>query len=161
MKILYLHGLESKLNDNKRSVLKRYGEIIAPDLDYSTDSNIIQTLYTKYQNQDVDVILGSSMGGFTGFYLAAQLGVPALLFNPALSYRSTVQEVPDQMASFARPVHIVLGVLDPIIKYSDTRDFLRQHHIEHDVTVHLREDLEHQIPLHVFDEEVNLFFNAL
>lgn len=33
-KILYLHGLDSTLQDDRRAVLAPYGEIVAPVLDY-------------------------------------------------------------------------------------------------------------------------------
>ncbi|HEX9980906.1 MAG TPA: YqiA/YcfP family alpha/beta fold hydrolase [Flavobacterium sp.] len=158
MKILFLHGLESQLTDEKRKVLERYGEVIAPDLDYSSDSNMITTLHQKFGTENIDAIIGSSMGGFTGFYLALQLEKPALLFNPALPYRSVVQNVPEDTGEIKKPVHVVLGKLDPIIKYSDTKDFLRQHHMDDIVTVTLREDLEHRIPLYIFEEETDAFF---
>ncbi len=38
MTILYLHGLESKLSDVKRVVLEKFGTIIAPDMDYKSNS---------------------------------------------------------------------------------------------------------------------------
>lgn len=161
MKMLFLHGLESKLNDEKRAMLEKYGDVSAPDLDYSNNSSIIKTLYDKYETEGFDAIVGSSMGGFTGFYLASQLGIPALLFNPALAYRSVVQDVPKQIQPFAQPLHIVLGKLDPIVKFSDTKDFLRQYNIEHDVTVRLRDDLEHRIPAPIFEQEIETFFQVL
>ena len=161
MKILFLHGLESKLSADKRKVLEEFGKVLAPDINYSGDNRIIESLYAKYEDQEIDIIIGSSMGGFTGFYLASKLKVATLLFNPALSYRSVVQEIPDSKAAFHKPVHIVLGMHDPIIKYSDTKDFLRVNEYEYDVKVNLRTDLEHRIPFEIFEEEVRRFFDAI
>ncbi len=161
MKILFLHGLESKLNVDKRKVLEEFGKVLAPDINYSGDNKIIDSLFKKYEDQEIDIIIGSSMGGFTGFYLASKLRVAALLFNPALPYRSVVQEIPDSKASFYKPIHIILGMHDPIIKYSDTKDFLRVNDYEYDVKVSLRTDLEHRIPFAIFDEEIRRFFDAI
>jgi len=45
MNILFLHGLESKLSEPKRAILEVYGTVIAPDIDYKSDPNVIQNLY--------------------------------------------------------------------------------------------------------------------
>lgn len=161
MKILFLHGLESNLSDEKRKVLEEFGDVVAPDINYKGDKSIIASMYSKYEHNDINAIIGSSMGGFTGFYLAAKLHVPALLFNPALAYRSVVQEVPEQKMIFSKPLHIVLGMYDPIIKYSDTKDFLRINEYEYDAKVTLREDLEHRIPFEIFSAEVRRFFAGI
>jgi hypothetical protein len=39
---------------------------------------VIQNLYDEYHNQDINVIIGSSMGGFTAYHLANSLGICAL-----------------------------------------------------------------------------------
>ena len=70
MIILYLHGLESKLSPQKRSVLERFGTVIAPDLDYHKNTNVFDLLIKRNEEQHFDVIIGSSMGGFMGYYLA-------------------------------------------------------------------------------------------
>ena len=44
MTILYLHGLESKLNPEKKSILERFGIVIAPDMDYFNDQNVFDLL---------------------------------------------------------------------------------------------------------------------
>lgn len=64
MNILYLHGLESKLSVQKRAILEVYGTVIAPDIDYNSNPNVIQNLYEEYHNQDINAI--SSMGGGCG-----------------------------------------------------------------------------------------------
>ncbi len=161
MKILFLHGLESKLNEEKRQILEKFGEVNAPDLNYKNDGTIIKTMNDNYGSAKVDVIIGSSMGGFTGFYLASQLKVPALLFNPALPYRTVAQEEPEIKPEFNEPVFIVLGQFDPIIKYSDTQDFLRRENHVDNIKIILRHDLEHRIPTAIFEEEVSRFFAAV
>ena len=161
MNILYLHGLESKLSDEKRAILEKYGNVMAPDMDYKSNPNMIDHLYNTYRNQEIDVIIGSSMGGFSGYYLANILNVRCLLYNPALPYRNTtVQNIPSQIpmtnTSFMR---IVLGAQDTIIKAKDNLAFLSQHMTDKiDYTVKIRRDLAHQIPVNVFEEETKAFF---
>jgi predicted esterase YcpF (UPF0227 family) len=93
MNILFLHGLESKLSEPKRAVFETYGTVIAPDINYKADPNGIQNLYSKYHNQDINIIIGSSMGGFAAYHLANSLGLCALLCNPALPYRSDIEQI--------------------------------------------------------------------
>ena len=53
MKILYLHGLDSFLQDDRRAVLSPYGEILAPTIDYRNAPNLFTELQTKYASADV------------------------------------------------------------------------------------------------------------
>ena len=48
MTILYLHGLESKLSPEKRELLETYGSVLAPDMDYKANPNMITTLQQEY-----------------------------------------------------------------------------------------------------------------
>src|SRR5690554_4666971 len=95
MNILYLHGLDSSLNDEKRAILEKYGKVYAPLIDYREDANRVVFLIDEFKDKDIDVVIGSSMGGFAGYYIADALQRPALLFNPALAYRSVRQEIPN------------------------------------------------------------------
>ena len=45
MKILYLHGLDSYLQDDRRAVLTPYGEIFAPTIDYRNAPNLFAELF--------------------------------------------------------------------------------------------------------------------
>lgn len=69
MTILYLHGLESKLNASKRAILESYGAVIAPDLDYKNNLDTIQQTYVNYKSEAIDYVMGSSMGGFAEYHL--------------------------------------------------------------------------------------------
>nr|WP_315234089.1 YqiA/YcfP family alpha/beta fold hydrolase [uncultured Flavobacterium sp.] len=164
MNILFLHGLESKLSDEKRTILETYGTVIAPDLDYKSNPNVIQNLYDEYKNQEINVIIGSSMGGFASFHLANGFGVCALLYNPALPYRnSVVQEIPLDFPKKQSPLMIiVLGGQDDVIKAKDNLAFLSQNASDlRDCTIEIINELSHQIPVHVFEEQTEAFFDSL
>lgn len=164
MNILFLHGLESKLSPEKRVILEKYGNVIAPELDYKSNTNMTQHLYDAYQTQDINAIIGSSMGGFAGYYLANSLSICALLFNPALPYRNTIEQIvpiniPINQSLFMR---IVLGGQDTIIKAKDNLAFFAQNvAAKTDYAITIKSDLAHQIPVDVFEEETKAFFKAL
>ncbi|WP_395051494.1 YqiA/YcfP family alpha/beta fold hydrolase [Flavobacterium sp.] len=164
MNILFLHGLESKLSDPKRAILETYGKLIAPDLDYKSNPNVIQNLYEEFKNQNINAIIGSSMGGFVGFHLANSLGVCALLYNPALPYRNSVEQIiPTNLQLKESPLmRIILGGQDEIIKANDNLAFLAQNcNPKTDYTIVIKNDLAHQIPVEVFEEQTVAFFERL
>ena len=164
MNILYLHGLESKLSDEKRVLLEKYGTVIAPDLDYKLNPDMIQNLNDEYKDQDINAIIGSSMGGFAGFHLANSLGICALLYNPALPYRnSVVQNIPLHLSKKHSPLmRIVLGGQDEVIKAKDNLAFLSQNCSDlKDCSIEIINELAHQIPVPIFEEQTENFFERL
>lgn len=161
MNILYLHGLESQLSPEKRLILEKYGDVIAPDLDYKSNPNIIQNLYAEFKNQSINAIIGSSMGGFAGYYLANSLGVRAMLYNPALPYRTSIEQfVPEIVAKHPLVnLRIVLGGLDNVIMAKDNLTFFAENYdFERNYQIIIRKELGHQIPTAVFEKETNAFF---
>lgn len=81
--LLYLHGLNSCLHDDRREALQSYDvEILAPSIDYEGTPDLLNIFVEKYKS--VDLIVGSSAGGLLGYYLSGILQIPAILFNPAL-----------------------------------------------------------------------------
>jgi hypothetical protein len=164
MNILYLHGLESKLSDEKSTILEAYGTVFAPDIDYKSNPNVFQNLYDTYKNQDINVIIGSSMGGYIGYYLANSFGVCAMLYNPALPYRNNIEQIiPTHLQAKESPLlRFVLGGHDDIIKAKDNLTFLANIiSPETDYTIVIKNDLAHQIPIDVFETETASFFDML
>lgn len=162
MNILYIHGLNGSLTPEKRAVLEPYGQVFAPALVYQNDPDTIQYVADTFKNSDIDIIIGSSMGGFASFYLSRMLQVPALLFNPALAERSVLQNIPDTPDSNNSFLKIVLGAQDATVNPKQTLTFLANsfHQPQH-YTISIRHDLQHRIPLAVFTEEVTLFFDQI
>lgn len=163
MNILFLHGLESKLSEPKRAILEKYGQVIAPDLDYKSNPNMIEFLFNTYQNQKIDVIIGSSMGGFAGYYLAQLLNLPSMLYNPALPYRNTIEQIVPSNIPMNHPksMRIILGGQDNVIKTKDNLAFLAENCTDKtDYTIVILKDLAHQIPFDVFKKETRIYFDS-
>ncbi|MFB9053988.1 YqiA/YcfP family alpha/beta fold hydrolase [Formosa undariae] len=160
MNILYIHGLNSSLSAEKRSVLEHYGTVYAPSIDYENNADAIAQLITTYQTSNMHVVIGSSMGGFAGYYVSNQFQCPALLFNPALARRSVQQNIPEFTHQKSILKHIILGTADTVVNPTETLQFLSETIALHpEYNIHLRNDLEHRIPLDIFKEEVDLFFS--
>ena len=162
MNILFLHGLESKLSQPKRELLEQYGTVIAPDLEYKTNSDIINMLHTQFQNKNIDAIIGSSMGGFTGFYLSKLLRVPALLFNPALPSRNAYQAIPETEAQHNHLLQFVIGNQDDIVDPQQNLEFIIKYVARNaDLKIHIINSMQHRIPIEILGNEAKSFFGAL
>ncbi len=161
MNILYLHGLDSKLNPEKRGILEKYGTVYAPDLDYYRDSHAIESILEMYPGEEINTVIGSSMGGFAAYHVANALLRPALLFNPALMKRSVPQNIPG-IEGFNNLKQIVIGQRDEVVSPADTLTFLKtDFNPVTDLHLHLVPRLGHRIPVEFFEEEVASFFEKL
>ena len=102
--------------------------------------------------------MGSSMGGFMGYYIANTIKCPALLFNPALPHRPVNQEIPEINPLNASPqMTIALGGEDQIIKANDTLKWLSKNRTaDTDFQLFIHKEMGHQVPIAIFEIEVKL-----
>lgn len=162
MNILYLHGLESKLSPQKREILEKYGQVYAPDIDYHNSPNAIENIIKEIQDQEINVVLGSSIGGFAGYYVSASLFRPALLFNPALANRSVSQHVPTGDFGPWDTLQMALGMEDDVVPVSETLKFISDSiPYKTKIQLNLYPGIGHRIHIEVFEKEVESFFGKL
>jgi uncharacterized protein len=162
LNLLYLHGLNGSLSDEKRAVLNNYFNIFAPTIDYvNTDVNQVINLITK--NNRIDLVMGNSMGGYVGYHTSRRLNVPSLLFNPAIFYKSAeINFSPDNdYKLFKNQMVIVLGKKDNIIDCNHTYQNLVLDDSIARINFSIYADLEHRIDLKTFQNEVENFFCLL
>jgi len=84
-KTLYLHGFGSCGKSNKTTELKSYfgsQNIISHNLPYSPLEAIIY-IETLLKEEDIDTLIGSSLGGFYATYFAEKYTMKAVLLNPS------------------------------------------------------------------------------
>ncbi len=83
--ILYLHGFASCGDSTKTKLLKRYfGEanVFAPDLP-ADPAEAIRFIQKTILAHNVNLIIGSSLGGFYASYFCELLGIKTVLINPS------------------------------------------------------------------------------
>lgn len=161
MNIVYLHGLDNKLSAEKKAILEKYGKVHTPEVNYYTNPNAIETILEMLAQIQIDVVMGSSMGGFAAYHVSNALEKPGLMFNPALVERSVKQNVPD-IKSLNSLKQIVLGQVDEVVSPVDTLSFLTKNfNPVTDVHIHLVPGLGHNIAVDFFKEEVDSFFRKL
>ena len=116
MKIAYLHGLESSNDPTSSKIIwlnNNFDQVYTPSIKYhNKDSFTIIIAHIKKQNPDY--IIGSSMGGYFAYLIGATLGIPTILFNPAVIGRSFDPVVDD--SNLKETSHnVFLGKTDEVI----------------------------------------------
>ena len=148
--VVYFHGLESDSTGPKHTFLKkRYGDVYAPKMDYRKNHNLFNDTYEQLKNQKIDIISGSSMGGYFAYYMGKKLGVPTILFNPALPYRGSFEPNMDKSGRRTPQQHIILGHDDTVIIPEDTVKWLEDNEIRTDYDIHWGNHA-HRTPYNVF-----------
>lgn len=127
MKILYLHGLGSKVGGEKVDWLRKEGhDVYNPKLNFQNPNCFA---YLKiYCNRfeaigGIDIIIGSSMGGYFAYELGKHYDVPVILLNPALHSRNFEPEI-DSSGQFDPYVILGVGEKDDVIDYKKTLEIL-------------------------------------
>lgn len=125
MKIHYIHGLDSSPNPDRINWLTEQDhEVQALHIDYRNEPRTYELLRTVART--CDYIVGSSLGGRLGYWLAEELGIPCLLYNPALAL-----DIPGLTETHAglkgSPERfVVLGDLDDVVDPEQTWQWLRE-----------------------------------
>ncbi len=156
-RVLYLHGLESSNTGSKVDFLHEVSDCFAPPIDYK-DPYVEDLLLKIVRAFKPDVIIGSSMGGYSAMLLGNYFGISTVAFNPAIHSRSFDPnfnklngEGPD--ISFT-PV-VVLGMEDDVVNPLITKEILDDAFI--DCVIEEIEGMGHRIPLIDFEHIYNKY----
>lgn len=97
MIIAYLHGYNSYFKENEKvKALRILGRVVGLDIDYNVDSDVVIDKVCDWAiKEDVDLIVGCSMGGWLASHVGASIGVPAVMLNPAISPSSSLKKYID------------------------------------------------------------------
>lgn len=148
-RVAFFHGLESHPRSEKNVILdSEFDFVYAPSMNYR-DSSLFETVLTDVLKNKVDLLIGSSMGGWFAYCISTITGIPTLLFNPALHSRSL-----DPIVSTGNmtPSHtIILGINDDVIVPRKSVDWFFEKGIG--CTLHY-EKIGHRIPIDVFERRV-------
>ncbi len=128
MKALYIHGLHSSPNPKKLDIIEGLGlEVVSPFIDYEKEKGEVYQRVKSYAiENNIDLIIGSSLGGFIGFWLAKDLNIPALLFNPALYFEPMQAFIPKVDCDKIPPIYVCLGEKDTQVNPADVRKYIEE-----------------------------------
>ena len=100
-KVLFIHGFASSGKSAKAKDLQQIlnCDVIAPDLSHQPLKDI-QTLEQILSSEPIEMIVGSSLGGFYALILALRHKKKILLINPSLTPEITLQDQLGWVESF-------------------------------------------------------------
>ena len=158
MKTLYIHGLNSHPVPEKLEILKKNGlEVVALHINYRTEKDTYQKLKDAIEKANVEFIVGSSLGGFIGYWLGEDLGLPCLLFNPAMNYMDKLMPFIPGINHRKCPARfVVIGAHDESVNPQENIAFFRNAERKNcHQRVVICEWLAHKIDYDTFDEMVS------
>lgn len=162
-KVLYLHGLNSSGNSAtvKRLQNVDYLEIIAPTYDPTNFEETYEMLYSLCLKEDIDVVVGTSAGGYWALRCAMRAYVfgHTVSINPSLfpkdwSLKNNCPEITSEgikksaIITGPIPVTVLLGEKDDVIPLEKTLSVLK----EANVYTKKIKNLEHRISDESFEE---------
>lgn len=117
MKTLYLHGLDSHPHPEKNTIMKDAGlELTALHINYREKLGVYETMKDTAIRKKIEFVVGTSLGGYIGNTIAEDLGLPCLLFNPAMHYEDVFYSKMPVIEDKKCPArYIALGHNDPTI----------------------------------------------
>lgn len=87
MRILYIHGFGSMFDgtNDKVIALGRLGKVIGIDIDYTLSPDVIHAkIFDRIIKDRIDLIVGTSMGGYFAARVGTSAGVPFVSCNPSI-----------------------------------------------------------------------------
>jgi len=153
MNIAFFHGLESPPVSDKTEFLEQF-DAWCPPMDYY-DPKLFDRILNELQNNNTELLVGSSMGGWFAYCLSTLTDIPTLIFNPALNQRTFSPKV--YRGDFEPKQTLILGIFDNIIDIDKTEEWLDTNKIEN-YEIHY-EMMGHRTPIDIFTKWVNKTVN--
>lgn len=179
LNILYIHGFGSQYDSGskKAQTLESIGKVHGINVDYCRGfDNVYNTVKNAVLDQRINLIVGTSMGGYIAGCVGAKLDVPFVALNPAIAPRTTLQRWVGNFTDYAGnyrsltesmvstypniPTNgtglILLQAADEVIHAHTTEEALSEHYkvIMYPGGTHRFENLEKCLP------EIKAFINS-
>ena len=154
MKIAFFHGLESPAVSDKTEYLQEnFNNPYCTALDYKNDKTVYDRTLEYVKNNDIDLLVGSSMGGWLAYCISTETGIPTVLFNPAFHSRSF--EICKPTGKIGSNHTVILGEFDTLIKPEVTKYIIETYGIG-EFFIH-DEPIEHRTPIEIFEKYLNKY----
>jgi hypothetical protein len=145
-RVAFFHGLESEPRSEKNTALEHvYGHVYAPPMDYE-NPRLFDMVLADVKKQNIDLLIGSSMGGWFAYCISTITGIPTLLFNPAFNGRTLEPRV--KIGSIPTEHNIVLGKRDTVVNPEKSIDWFSKNGVG--TANYNWESIEHRIPIDTF-----------
>lgn len=95
MNILYIHGFGSQYDPKSDKVvaLSALGHVDGVNLDYTSPiENTKQIIKDAIVEKDIDLLIGTSMGGHMSYLMGNKYSIPYVMINPAIDPATSLQK---------------------------------------------------------------------
>ena len=151
-KVAFFHGLESAaVSDKTDYLIKAFPDAYVPSMDYNK-SNLFEEVLAEVKKRKIDLLIGSSMGGWFAYCISTLTGIPTILFNPAVQGRSIEPYV--RRGSTRANHTVVLGKSDSVIDPQKTKNWFKSDGIGS--FTYYMESNGHRTPLGIFKKYVSV-----
>lgn len=146
MRVAFFHGLESNpVSEKNKELNQRFRDVYAPAMDYR-DPKLFEKTLQDIKDKKIELLIGSSMGGYFAYCLSTLTGIPTLLFNPAVIGRSFDPIV--EVGNVPAKHKVVLGINDDVIDPIKSTKYFTEKGIG--TFEYHKENIGHRIPIEVF-----------
>lgn len=151
MRTAFFHGLESPSISDKSKYLENTVEYsYAPEMDYK-NPRMFDIILNKVLEEKIDLLIGSSMGGWFAYCISTLTGIPTLLMNPAFHSRSIEPFV--KQGNKKSKHNIILGKNDDVIDPEETKIWLKEN-CKGSYKIHM-ENNDHRTPVGIMVKYLN------
>lgn len=167
--VIMYHGYWSSIEDpdylpepdyDRMEVLEDMGiksdtDVIDYDKEWYLDKCKSLFLREAEKAKKFDIIMGSSLGGYTAYKLAGHLSKDLILINPAIDRSITrldIKEFNCPNSKNFKKVEVFLGERDTLIDKRITLNYLKKEGVKYDA--YLVPRMEHRTPIHFFESIV-------
>jgi len=152
MKIAFFHGLESPAVSDKSEYLQgKFPDAYTPAIDYNNPSSFDEVL-KQVKDRKIDLLVGSSMGGWFAYCISTLTGIPTVLFNPGVQGRTFDPNV--RIGSKAAKHQVVLGKRDEVLAPIKTVAWFKENGIG--TPKFNWESNDHRTPLNIFQKYISM-----
>ena len=153
MRIAFFHGLESShISDKTEYLNDNFDYVYSPKMDYMIGNELFIETLEYIKNNNFDLLVGSSMGGWTAYCLSTETGIPTVLFNPAFVTRTLQFCKPSNKLSNHT---VVLGEFDDVINPNSTKQIINNEGVG---TFNINmEKIGHRTPIEIFSKYMSKY----
>jgi len=162
IKVLYCHGMGGSGINNPKvlNIFKSHGiDLISPTINHSLyiDNPHIFNLQKEIADE-VDMIVGNSMGGYFAYHLGKACGKPTLCFNPAISEVTTSYNWFNNVTNYTpsnnqKKTIIYMSTNDNVVDHNYGKIFIEKNGFETDEIEYLDGET-HSLPFEIIFEKI-------
>jgi hypothetical protein len=148
MRVAFFHGLESPhISEKNKALRQKFDFVYDPPMQY-TEPGLFDKVLKEVKKNKIDLLIGSSMGGWFAYCVSTHTGIPTLLFNPAFHSRPIEPQI--SLGNRKATHTVVLGTEDKVILPPLTQNWVSKNGIG---TFNLYyESNAHRTPINIFNK---------